>query len=195
MQSFHHFVPPESVKLLQCWVDDLKVQVVVSKPRKTKLGDFKAQGSKLCITVNNNLNKYSFLITLIHELAHAFVFKKYQNTVSPHGRIWKVTFKSLMFNFLSPDYFPNDILEILSRHMKNPKASTFTDLELAKVLKKYDQAKSLTVSDLAVGDLFQITNGRKFIKGKKIRKRYRCIQQKTNKVYLFHPLTEVFKEQ
>ena len=194
MSSFYSFVPQTSKELLQRWIDELHVKVQVSDPRRTKLGDFKVKNDQLSITINNNLNKYSFLITLIHELAHAFVFKKYQNTVFPHGRIWKLTFKSLMLYFLSPDYFPIDILEILSRHMKNPKASTFTDLELSKVLKKYDQVKSLIISDLAVGDLFQIANGKRFIKGKKMRKRYRCIEQKTNKVYLFHPFTEAIKK-
>lgn len=195
MQSFHHFVPNKSVKLLQCWIDDLNVQVVASKPRKTKLGDFKVKGNQLCITVNNNLNKYSFLITLTHELAHAFIFKKYQKTVKPHAQSWKLTFKSLMLNFLTPDYFPEDILKVLSRHMINPKASTFVDLELVKVLKKYDDVKSFTISDLSVGDSFKIANGRVFLKGEKIRKRYQCVDLTTNKVYLFHPFSEVIKWQ
>ena len=193
MQSFHHFVPHKSVKLLQCWIDDLNVQVVASKPRKTKLGDFKVKGNQLCITVNNNLNKYSFLITLIHELAHAFVFKKYQKNVKPHAQSWKLTFKSLMLNFLTPDYFPEDILKVLSRHMISPNASTFTDLELVKVLRKYDQEVLLVLSDLSYGEVFMDTSSRIFVKGKINRKRYRCVEQKTNKVYLFHAYTEVIK--
>jgi len=195
MHSFYSFVPEKSNKLLKCWVDDLKVKVVVSNPRKTKLGDFKVKGNQLCITVNNNLNKYSFLITLTHELAHAFVFKKYQRTVKPHANSWKLTFKSLMLNFLTPDYFPEDILKVLSRHMIHPKASTFTDLELVKILKKYDNVKSFTLSDLSVGDSFKISNGKIFVKGEMIRKRYQCIDRTTNKVYLFHPFAEVIKGQ
>ena len=38
------------------------------------------------ISVNGNLNKYSFLITLIHELAHLLTFTQYKNRVDPHGR-------------------------------------------------------------------------------------------------------------
>ena len=195
MSIFYSFVPEKSNKLLQCWVDELKVTVKILTPRKTKLGDFKVRGNQMSITVNNNLNKYSFLITLTHELAHAFVFKKYQNRLKPHAKSWQLTFKSLMLNFLTPDYFPDDILKVLSRHMISPKASTFADLELVRVLKKYDQFTSVTISDLAVGDSFKIANGKIFVKGEKIRKRYKCIEYRTNKTYLFHPFAEVIKEQ
>lgn len=191
MQSYHYFVPPKSVQLLQCWIDDLNVKVVISSPRKTKLGDFKFKNQKMVISVNNNLNPYSFLITFTHELAHAFVFRKHKNKVSPHALSWKLTFKSMLLNFLSPEFFPDDVLKVLSKHIINPKASTFSDLELVKVLRKYDNKTSLTISDIEEGGEFSLTNGKTFIKGKQLRKRFRCVEQQTNKVYLFHPFAEV----
>ena len=195
MSSFYSFVPTKSTKLLKCWVDDLNAKVVVSNPRKTKLGDFKVIGNKLIVSVNNNLNKYAFLITLTHELAHAFVFKKHKNSVKPHGDSWKLTFKSMMLNFLTPDYFPEDILKVLSNHIINPKASTFSDVELSKVLRNYDARNALTISDLSEGIMFKLSNGKVFIKGIKLRKRIKCVEIKTNKVYLFHPLAEVERVQ
>ena len=194
MQSFYHLVPPNSVKILQCWIDELDAKVIISSPRKTKLGDFKFRYNRFIVSVNNNLNPYSFLITLTHELAHAFVYKEYKNKVKPHGKIWQLTFKSLMLNFLTPDYFPEDILRILSHHMLCPKASTFSDLELIQVLKKYDKITLLTISDLSEGELFKTPNGKSFVKGQRLRKRYKCFEYKTNKVYLFHPFAEVTKE-
>ncbi|MEC9209055.1 MAG: SprT-like domain-containing protein [Bacteroidota bacterium] len=195
MSSFYSFVPEKSNKLLQCWIDDLKVKVEISIPRKTKLGDFKVRGNQLSITINNNLNKYLFLIVLTHELAHAFVFKKYQNTVKPHAKSWQLTFKSLMLNFLTPDYFPEDILKVLSRHMISPKASIFADLELVKTLKRYDNVRLFTLSNLSIGDSFKIASGKIFVKGEKIRKRYKCVESTTNKTYLFHPFAEVIKSE
>ena len=195
MQSYHYFVPPKSVQLLQCWIDDLNVKVVISSPRKTKLGDFKVKNQKMVISVNNNLNPYSFLITFTHELAHAFVFKKHKNKVLPHGVSWKLTFKSMLLNFLSPEFFPDDVLKVLSKHIINPKASTFSDLELVKVLRKYDNQSLLTISDIEEGGEFSLTNGKTFIKGEKLRKRFKCVEQKTNKVYLFHSFAEVFAVQ
>lgn len=193
MSAFHSFVPDKSNKLLQCWVEELKVNVKISKPRKTKLGDFKVRGGQMSITINSDLNKYSFLITLVHEIAHAFVFKKYQDSIKPHARSWQLTFKSLMLNFLTPDYFPADILKVLSYHMINPSASTFSDLQLVEVLKRYDIDQSVTISDLVVGESFKLANGKEFVKGEKIRKRFRCIETKTNKIYLFHPFAEVIR--
>ena len=195
MCSFCSFVPEKSNKLLQRWVEDLNVDVRISSPRATKLGDFKVRDNRMIITINNNLNKYSFLITLTHELAHAFAFKQYRNTLKPHCIIWKSMFKSLMLNFLTLDFFPEVILQALSRHIINPKASTFSDLTLLQALRRYDQVRPFTLSDLAVGDLFKTPNGKVFLKGKRIRKRYQCIECKTDKIYLFHPFSEVIKEQ
>ena len=55
------------------------VHFKISKPRKTKLGDFRIDpGKKLpTITVNGNLNEYSFLVTTIHEFAHLHTFLTY----------------------------------------------------------------------------------------------------------------------
>lgn len=194
MSCFYPFVPDKSVEILQRWIDELDVTISILDPRKTKLGDFKARRNRLYITINNNLNQYSFLITLTHELSHAFVFKKYKKHVKPHGKIWQSTFKSLMLNFLTPDYFPEDILKVLSLHMISPKASTYTDFALARVLRDYDQVDSVILSDLAVGDFFKITNGRIFQKGEKRRKRYRCVESKTKNVYLLHPFLEVIRQ-
>ncbi len=193
MNSFYSYVPEKSRPLLQFWINKLNVKIKISKPRSTKLGDFKVNRNQMSISINNNLNKYSFLITLTHEIAHAFVFKKYKNTHRPHDEIWQSTFKSLMLNFLTPDYFPDDILKVLSRYIIKPKASTYSDLELVKVLRKYDKLKSFTISDIAIGDRFKTTQGKTFIKADKIRKRYKCIEIKTNKQYLFHPFAQVIK--
>ena len=68
--------------------------VKITKPRKSKLGDFRILiNGRGQISVNENLNRYAFLITITHELAHAFVWKRYKTRVMPHGKEWKSTFK------------------------------------------------------------------------------------------------------
>ena len=163
MTTFNSYVPKRSIKLLECWINELHLEVKVTKPRKSKLGDFKVIGDQLIISINNNLNKYAFLITLVHEIAHAFVFKKYQNTVLPHSRSWKLTYKALMLNFLTTDYFPDDILKVLCKHMIYPSASSYSDISLVKVLRKYDSLKKDTLSDLNIGDIFRISSGKQFV--------------------------------
>ena len=193
MNTFHSFVPSESTVTLQAWIDELGVELLIVNPRKTKLGDFKVQHGKLSISVNNNLNPYSFLITLTHELAHAFVYTKHSNKVLPHGEQWKVTFKAMLLNFLH--LFPEDINKVLSLHLLNPKASTLTDVRLSTVLRKHDKHIGVTITDILEGDKFRTSNGKEFQKGKKLRKRFSCKEQNTNRVYLFHPLSEVSKIQ
>ena len=193
MQSFYSFVPKESTLILQGWIDELGVELTISNPRKTKLGDFKVQQGKLRVSVNNNLNPYSFLITLTHELAHAFVYAKHKRGVAPHGCQWKTTFKAMLLNFLP--LFPDDIAKVLSLHLLNPKASTLTDVRLSAVLRNYDEQKGIIITDILEGDKFSISNGKQFLKGKKLRKRFSCKELDTNRVYLFHPLAEVSRMQ
>jgi SprT protein len=191
MLSLKNYLPAQSYQKINNWINELNTNVNVTNPRKTKLGDFKVVKDSLYISINNDLNPYSFLITLTHELAHAFVYIKHKRGVAPHGPQWQETFKSMMLNFLNPIIFPDDVLKVLSVYLKQPKASTLTDMNLAAVLKKYDCVKALTISDIDDESMFSISNGKIFKKGKQLRKRYKCIECATNKVYLFHPLAEV----
>ena len=191
MDALKVFLPALSLQKINHWINELDVKIKITPPRKTKLGDFRGIKDSLYISINNDLNPYSFLITLTHELAHAFVYLKYKRGVAPHGSQWQETFKSIMLNFLNPTIFPDDVLKALSVYLKQPKASTLTDMNLAAVLKKYDCVKALTISDIDDESMFSISNGKIFKKGKQLRKRYKCIECATNKVYLFHPLAEV----
>jgi hypothetical protein len=77
----------------------------------------------------------------------------------------------------------------------NPKASTLTDVRLSAVLRNYDEQKGIIITDILEGDKFSISNGKQFLKGKKLRKRFSCKELDTNRVYLFHPLAEVSRMQ
>tara|TARA_X000000368_G_C23040328_1_gene716554 strand:+ start:1166 stop:1753 length:588 start_codon:yes stop_codon:yes gene_type:complete len=195
MHSLKNYLPAQSYQKINNWINELNIDVNITNPRRTKLGDFKVVKDCLEISINNDLNPYSFLITLTHELAHALVYVKYNRGVAPHGSQWQEIFKSMMLNFLNPAIFPDDVLKALSVYLKQPKASTLTDMNLAAVLKKYDFVKAITISDIAEKSLFSIPNGKIFKKGKQLRKRYRCIECTTNKIYLFHPFAEVIPVQ
>ena len=127
------FLPATSVKKIHAWIKELDVQLNITNPRSTKLGDFKVVKNTLFISINNDLNPYSFLITLTHELAHAFVYVKYKKEVFPHGIRGQEMFKSMMLNFLSPAFFPDDVLKALSIYLKKPKATICADENLATI--------------------------------------------------------------
>ena len=192
MQDISFFLTPSTIKKINSWEEIFNVKVIITSAKSTRLGVFipKRNGFHI-IRINNNLNKYSFLITLIHEFAHASIWRQYRNKVSPHGNEWKNQYRKMILPFLNPRFFPDDILRLLSNHMINPKASTVRDIELSRTLKKYDKIRNTFISDINDGDKFSIDNGKRFIRLEKLRKNYKCKEISTGKLYRFSPLAEV----
>ena len=191
--ELQEYIPKASVpKVLKLLKHD-NLMIKFKKERKTRHGDYrKLPNNKHQITVNANLNKYRFLITLIHEIAHFETYKAHGKFIKPHGLEWKRCFQHLMLPFLNPEVFPEDILPVLATHFKNPKASSDTDVNLSRVLKQFDEQNDKTyVFEIPFGNTFKLYNGKIFKKGNKRVKRYECIEIKTGKLYLFNPNAEV----
>ena len=94
--------------------------------------------------------------------------------------------------FFEKDVFPVDIHHTIINYLNNPAASSCTDLTLARALKKYDTHLSTTrIEELPIGAIFVLKDGRKFKKGDRLRKRFRCECLDNGKIYLFNPLAEV----
>lgn len=191
--TISYYIPEASVaKVLQLLEHD-NLTVLVKKERKTRHGDYrKLPNGKHQITINGSLNKYRFLITLIHEIAHLEAYKNFGKFIKPHGLEWKRTFQYLILPFLNPDVFPSEILPILAKHFKNPKASSDTDVQLARALKQFDANTNKTfIFEIPIQSTFKIYNGRVFKKVKKRRTRYECVEVSTGKIYLFNANAEV----
>ncbi|PWL37267.1 sprT domain-containing protein [Flagellimonas aquimarina] len=170
------------------------VHLKIVDHRVTRHGDYRKMPNGLHqITVNASLNKYRFLITLVHEIAHLVAFEKYGRFIKPHGIEWKSTFQHMMIPFIRPEIFPSKLLPIIANHFKNPKASSSTDAHLSIALKAFDkeERKNSYVFELPIGSTFRLYNGRLFKKGKKRVKRYECIELSTGRLYLFQPNAEV----
>jgi hypothetical protein len=77
--------------------------------------------------------------------------------------------------------------------LRNPAASSCADIHLIRVLKKYDNKKDnlLFVEELIDGSYFKIKDGKIFKKNEKIKKRFKCTEIATGKMYLFSPVYEV----
>lgn len=167
--------------------------VKIKNERKTRHGDYRKLPNNMHqITVNANLNHYRFLITLIHEIAHFEAYQKYGRFIKPHGVEWKRTFQHLMLPFINPEIFPNQLLPLLAKHFKNPKASSDSDASLSLALKQFDAPNGkVYVFEVPLGSTFRLYNGRVFKKGTKRTKRFECTEIKTGKLYLFNPNAEV----
>ncbi|GGH31522.1 SprT family zinc-dependent metalloprotease [Sphingobacterium alkalisoli] len=189
------YIPTEAAPIISRWINDTNCRFKITRSRSSKLGDYRApyRGNTHQITVNHDLNRFSFLITTIHEFAHLRTWQEHKHRVKPHGTEWKENFKVMMQPFLKLNIFPNDVVLAVSNYMSNPAASSCTDLQLYRVLKNYDLLDSPvhTVEELPENSIFQLKNGRTFQKKEKLRKRYKCIEIDTNKIYLFHPIAEV----
>ena len=188
-------MPLEAAELISRWIKDAPCQFTISGNRKSKFGDYRPPfaGKGHRISVNYNLNQYAFLITTVHEFAHLKTWIEHRNKVTPHGVAWKNNFKTLMKPFLLLDFFPEDVKNAVTTYLSNPGASSCTDLNLFRTLQKYDRVKEdhKVVEQLPEKTRFSISSGRVFKKGEKLRKRYRCVEESSGRVYLFSPLAEV----
>ena len=188
------YIPEKATPIIAQWISEFDFKLKIKQERSTKLGDYRApfNGSNHQITINYNLNKYSFLVTLVHEIAHLTTYNKHRNTVLPHGVEWKNEFKSLMHPFLDSEIFPVELLYALRKYLANPAASSCTDKNLYRALKLYDThpQQGIYLEKIPYKTIF-IFEGRMFEKGERIRTRYNCKEIKSGRIYLFNPLAEV----
>lgn len=159
----------------------------VSRKRSTKLGDYRYDriNKAHSISVNFDLNHFSFLITYIHEIAHLLTTERSGRKVEPHGKEWKSNFKELMEPVMTELIFPIEILEQLKKHMKRPKASTYADGKLVHVLRQFDDNESdlIPLMEVGEGDSFEFNN-RMYKKLHLRRTRVLCQLYDTQRKYL-----------
>lgn len=196
MQALAHFLPEGSFEPIVQYIHHFKVHLTVTKKRKTVLGNYLHAGINRNhkITVNGNLNKYEFLITLLHELAHLLTFEQFNNKVEPHGKEWKNLYSKLLIDFVQKQIFPADIEQALQKSIINPAATANGETDLLLVLRKYNSHQKpgfTTIESLPENSIFQTENGKVFKKGNQRRKRYICVELKTGLQYLFSPIAEV----
>lgn len=196
MQALAGFLPEGSFEQVVQFIHQYKVHLTVSRARKTVLGDYRhaTHGQNHRISINGNLNKYEFLLTLLHELAHLLTFEKFGNRVDPHGKEWKNMYSMLLVNFVKLGIFPQDIEKALHASILNPAATANGETELLLVLRRYNPHQKngfQPLESLPAGAIFQTEGGRIFKKGEKRRKRYMCLEVKTGHYYTFSPISEV----
>ncbi len=194
LDHLENYLPEGSAARIYEYLHTYKIHLTITRTRKSVLGDYRHATGKdhHRISVNGNLNKYAFLITLIHELGHLITFQHYGNHVLSHGKEWKLAYRKVLEDFIRLGLFPQDILSVIMKSLHDLPASSCSDVNLTRILKKYDQDKhSLLVEDLAAGSLFKTSDGHVYKRGRQIRKRIECTEEKTGKIYLFSPVYEV----
>lgn len=190
------FLPKGSLEKVLVYFEKYSVFLKITRERKSLLGDYR-NPTKVQplhrISVNANLNPYSFLITLLHEIAHMLTFVNYGPKVSPHGPEWQAQYRRIITKFLNQDIFPKRLEKVILESLMEAKASTCSDPALYRALKAYDKRPEHLkyVEDIPTNALFHTLDGKKFQMLGKLRTRYRCKDIKTGKLYNFHPMVEV----
>ena len=196
MQALAAFLPEGSFEKVVVYIQQYKVHLTITKKRKSVLGDYRhaSMGKNHRISINGDLNKYEFLITLLHELAHLLTFEQYRHRVEAHGKEWKNCYSALLHDFVQSDIFPADVKIALQRSIMNPAATANGETDLLLVLRKYNKPQQtglMPVAEIPPGQLFQTENGRVFMKGTLRRKRFECVEVKSGLRYSFSAVTEV----
>jgi SprT protein len=184
------YLPELAVPTILHWLQEMNVQLKITRKRNTKLGDYRPPFRHHLhrISVNHDLNPYHFLLTLVHELAHVKAYNKYKNHVRPHGKEWKSEFIDLMKSFLNEDIFPDTLLPHVVQYMSNPTSST-SNSELLSHLRNFDPVNnSAILAELPDQSYFSIANGLVFQKLEKIRTRYKCKRMDNQRIYLVNPM-------
>lgn len=188
------YLPGGTYEIVLNFLSEYHVHLTIARERTSILGDYRhrTNGSNHRISVNGNLNQFAFLITLIHELAHLLTYEKYGNKVLSHGKEWKQVYGFLLDHFLKNKIFPADIENEIKKTLHNPAASSCAEEGLTRILHRYDVKKPgrELIEEMSADTVFKTSDGRIFKKGNKIRKRYRCQEISTGRIYLFSPVYE-----
>jgi len=177
------YLPSTTVDECTSWVILKNIHLKITKGRSSKFGDYLplGPGKGHRITINHDLNKYA-------------CFEKFNRKHEPHGKEWKSEFRVLLSQFVSKGIFPEDIQQAVSRYLHNPAASSCSDQDLFRALKKYDAPQAQPVvhlEDLPEKSIFRIHQNRSdftFIKGHRRRPRFQCLELR---IYFVNALTEV----
>lgn len=195
LHALQQYLPDGALEPVLQYLQQYKIHLTITRERTSILGDYRhaVHQKNHRISVNGNLNKFSFLVTLLHEVAHLLAFEHFGHRIAPHGKEWKNEYSKILALFLLKKIFPADIEKALLRSLQNPSASSCGEEHLMRVLKNYDERKEgiLLIEQLREGQLFKLKDGRVFKKAEKLRKRHKAVDVKTGALYLFSGIYEV----
>ncbi|MBW6491419.1 MAG: SprT-like domain-containing protein [Lentimicrobium sp.] len=193
-QALEEYLPEGCTGMVLDWFASHRVTLRITKSRRTKLGDFRNRGPLVIpvISVNHDLNPYSFLVTLLHEMAHAEIHLNQKKRIQPHGKEWKLTYQRIANPFLTLEKLDPGFKKVFELYLKNPSASSMAHLPLARMLRSFDKKSDIfLIGDIPENSYFALPDGRVFRKGGLLRKRFRCECLNNKRVYLFNPMAEI----
>jgi len=147
--------------------------------RSSKHGDHRVRSDRWEglseITVNLSGRPLQALITLLHEIAHAEVHRRFGDRFSSHGLAWRLAYQRLLHRALEAQIFPAPVAEAVRTHAIAPPSSSSLDHALQMALQGEHPDAPPLVSQLDPGAWFSL-DGRLFLRrGPMLRSRIECI--------------------
>lgn len=174
------------------------LELRLSRPRRTKLGDHRPPSRSAArhrITINDDLNPFAFLTTLLHELAHAVTWERHlrRRRIRPHGAEWKEEFGLILRPVVADGLLPPRVGAALARYLENPAAASCSDRGLVLALAEYDVSPTgrVRVEALSERAVFRAANGGVFRAGRLLRSRRACFELATGREFRVHGLALV----
>lgn len=167
------------------------VRFHITRNRRSKLGDYRCPQNGRDyheISVNGDLNRYYFLLVLLHEMAHLENFLVHHNRVLPHGHEWQEQYRRLLVEYLA--HFPQDVGGLIGRYVKRIPLNRSVGKQIEATLHKYDSdydpERDLLLRDLPMGSHFVVKTrpNMELRVEEKRRTRYRCTDVHTGAAYL-----------
>lgn len=190
------FLPAGSLEVIGEWLRVDNLSIKLTSGRGQRLGAYKREASGMqTILLNRNQDPYSFLITLVHEIAHMQARKLYGRHVQPHGLEWKQTYSRLIIKAAAIPSLPADICAMMAEIARSPESRHYGKISVSKVLLKYSTKAEPgeLLCDIPPGTRFRMPDGKVYIKGEKIRTRYRCKLDGASSVWLISGAVPVLR--
>lgn len=191
-------VPPATRGHVRGLLERHPIHLRLARPRRSKLGDHRppCRGFPVHrITINDDLNPYAFLTTLLHEIAHASTWERHRGRrrPRPHGPEWKREFGDVLRPLLAAGLMPPAVEAALADSLDAPAAASCSDRRLVLALAEFDAPAvgRVRVEDLAERAVFRAANGGIFRAGRMIRSRRACFELASGREYRVHGLAIV----
>ena len=184
LEYLEKHVPTYKASQIVRYLTQAKCRLKITKPRKTKRGDFRQSGNNLSISVNHDTNSFRFLFTLVHEIAHLKTHLDHGNRIKPHGDEWKRNFEELFYHFQMEDEFGKDeaMLLVIKNELRSPKACSGVNLAVEKAFTPYDDISGTYLDELPLGENFK-SRGHRYQKLESRRTRVMCLNLTNKKKY------------
>ena len=192
LSPLKNYLPNDTLALFEAWLTPHPFEIVVTRPRKSKLGDFRSSPyeDRPTITINGDLERHQFALTLTHEIAHLMTYEKYGRRAKAHGREWKTCFGALLEQLAAIETLPTDFRRAVRRHAKRPKSASVYDPELYDVMRRLNGDHSTILDELPAGALFSF-QGRQFKKVSTARTRCECLEMHTGIRYRISKIASI----